>query len=59
MELLFTTEKLWKYGQNYATLEKLWYYGQNHSTMDKPMVLYRELWTFDLHRKITLQNTKN
>ena len=51
MELLFTTEKLWKYGKNYGTLEELWYYGQNYCTVDKPMVLYRELWTFDLRRK--------
>ena len=40
MELLFTTEKLWKYGKNFGTLEELWYYGQNYCTVDKPMVLY-------------------
>ena len=37
---------LWK---NYGAIEKkLLYYGQNYGTMAKTMVLYRELFNFDL-----------
>ena len=37
------------YGKNYDTMEKkLWNYGKNDGTMEKAMVLYRELWNFDL-----------
>ena len=41
--------------------KKLWYFGQNYGTMDKTMVLYRELWNFDLRRgkKGRLPKTKN
>ena len=34
--------------------EKLWYYGKNYGTMNKTMVLYWELWNFDLRRKKTI-----
>ena len=30
---------------------KLWFYGQNYGTIIKTMVLYRDLWNFDLRRK--------
>ena len=49
MELWFTMEKLWYYGENNGTMEK------NYSTMEKTMVLYRELWNFDLRRKKTIK----
>ena len=36
------------------TIEKLWYYGQNYGNKDKTMALwkkiYRELWNFNLRR---------
>ena len=46
--------------EKYGTMEnKLQYYGQNSGITDKTMVLYRELWNFDLQRKKTLQIIKN
>ena len=34
-----------------CTMEKLWYYGRNYGTMEKIMVVYPELWNFDLRNK--------
>ena len=39
------TMELWFTMENYGTIEK------NYPSMDKTMVLYRELWNFDLRRK--------
>ena len=29
-------------------MEKLWYYSKNYGTMEKTMILYQQLWNFNL-----------
>ena len=39
-------------------MEKRWCYGKNYVTMKKAIVLYRELWKFDLRKKKTKLDDK-
>ena len=48
--IVYYNSKLWYYG-TLIYYGKLWYYGKNYGTRDKTMILYWELWNFDLRRK--------